>query len=79
MGFDPCNCALKIRESILDSNSYNGSSLRSVKVHSFTFFALPGACDSRVFLLAHNLATPYFGRKPKARVATNTTNYILIY
>jgi hypothetical protein len=45
MGFDPCNCALKIRESIWDSNSHNGSSLGSVKVHSLTLFALPRACD----------------------------------
>jgi hypothetical protein len=41
MGFDPCNCALKIWES----NSHNGSSLRSVRVHSLTLFALPRACD----------------------------------
>ncbi len=45
MGFNPCNCALKIQESIWDCNSYNGSSLRSVRVHSLTLFALPGACD----------------------------------
>jgi hypothetical protein len=34
MGFDPWNRALKIWESIWDSNSHNGSSLGSVKVHS---------------------------------------------
>jgi hypothetical protein len=47
MGFDPYNRPLKIWDSIWDSNfdSYNGSSLGSVKVHSFTVFALPGACD----------------------------------
>ncbi len=45
MSFDPCNCAVKIRESIWVFNSYNESSLESVKVHSLTFFALPGACD----------------------------------
>jgi hypothetical protein len=45
MGFDPCNHALKIWESIWESNSHNGSSLGSVRVHSFTLFALPGACD----------------------------------
>ncbi len=45
MGFDPCNHALKIQESIWDSNSHNGSSLGSVRVHSLTLFALPGACD----------------------------------
>jgi hypothetical protein len=45
MNFDPCNRALKIRESICDSNSQNGSSLRSVRVHSLTLFTLPGACE----------------------------------
>jgi hypothetical protein len=48
MGFDPCNYARKIQEYIWDSNSYNGSSLGSVKVHSltlFALFALLGACD----------------------------------
>jgi hypothetical protein len=41
MGFDPCNCALKVWES----NSQHGSSLGSVRVHSLTLFALLGACD----------------------------------
>jgi hypothetical protein len=74
MGFDPCNCVLKIWESIWDSNSYNGSSLGSVRIHALTFFALSGACDltPQVFLLACNLATPCFGREPKAKVATYT-------
>ncbi len=44
MGFGPCNHALKIQESIWDSNSHNGSSLVSVKVHSLKLFALPRAC-----------------------------------
>jgi hypothetical protein len=43
--FDPCNRTLKIRESFRDSNSQHGRSLVSVKVHSLTFFALPGACE----------------------------------
>jgi hypothetical protein len=45
MCFVPCNCALKIQESIWDSNFHNGSSLGSVRIHSLTFFALPRACD----------------------------------
>jgi hypothetical protein len=45
MGFDPCNRAMKIWESIWDYNSHNGSSLGSVRVHSFTLFAFLGACD----------------------------------
>jgi hypothetical protein len=43
MGFDPCTCALKIWESIWESNSQHGSSLGSVRVHSYTLFALPKA------------------------------------
>jgi hypothetical protein len=45
MGFDPCNHALKIRESIWDSSSQHGNSLGSVRVHSLTLFALPGKID----------------------------------
>jgi hypothetical protein len=45
MGCDPWNCALKIWKSIWDSNFHNGSSLESVRVHSFTLFTLPGTCD----------------------------------
>jgi hypothetical protein len=45
MGLNSCNYALKIWEFIWDSNFHNGSSLGSVKVHSFTLFAFPGACD----------------------------------
>jgi hypothetical protein len=46
------------------------SSLGSVKVHFLTLFGILGSmwCDFWVFLLARNLATPYFGRKPRARV-----------
>ncbi len=43
--FDPYNRVLKIRKSIWDSNSHNGSSLGSVRVHSLTLFALLEACD----------------------------------
>jgi hypothetical protein len=43
MSFDPCNCPLKIWESIWYSNSQNGSSLGSVRVHSSHSFALLGA------------------------------------
>jgi hypothetical protein len=35
-GFDPCNCSLKIQESMRTPNSQSGSSLRSVRVHSLT-------------------------------------------
>jgi hypothetical protein len=41
MGFDPCNRALKVCESIEDSNSQHGSSLWSVRVHSLTLFGTP--------------------------------------
>jgi hypothetical protein len=76
MGFDPCNHALKIRESIWDFNSQHGSSVGSMRVHSLTLFGTPRSmwCDSRVFFLARNLATPCLGREPKARVTTLTHN-----
>jgi hypothetical protein len=45
MGFDPWNYTLKIQESIWDYNSQHGSSRGSVRVHSLTLFAFPGACD----------------------------------
>jgi hypothetical protein len=45
MGFDPCNCTLKIWKFIWDSNSQHESSLGSVRVRSLTLFALPGACE----------------------------------
>jgi hypothetical protein len=69
MGFDPCNCSLKIRESIWDFNSQHGSSLGSVRVHSLTLFAFPGVCN--VTFGSLNLATPCLGREPKAKVMTS--------
>jgi hypothetical protein len=45
MNFDPYNCALKIQESIWESNSHNESSLGNVKVHFLTLFAFLGKCD----------------------------------
>jgi len=43
-----------------------------VRVHSLTFSYTPGSmkCDSQASLLAHTLANPCLGRKPKARIAT---------
>ncbi len=72
--FEPCNRLLKIRESIWDSSSQNGSSIGSVKVHSLTFFCTPTSmrCDSWASFLAHTFASPYFGHEPKAKVATWT-------
>jgi hypothetical protein len=72
MSFDLWNCVLKVQESIWDSNSQHGSSFRSVRVHALILFGTPRSmwCDFRVFILGCNLATPYLGRKPKARVRT---------
>jgi hypothetical protein len=55
-----------------DSNSQGGSSLESVKVHSLTLSYTLGNMwrDSRASLLTCNLASPYLGREPKARVVT---------
>jgi hypothetical protein len=72
MGFDPYNCTLKIWESIWESNSHNGSSLESVKVHSLTLFALPKTCDvtPRPPSWPTTLQPPCLGREPKAKVVT---------
>jgi hypothetical protein len=55
-----------------DSNSQNGNSLGSVRVHSLTLFCTPWSmrCDSRASFLVCTLASPCFGHKPKARVVT---------
>jgi hypothetical protein len=55
----------------MDSNSQGGNSLGSVKFHPLTLSYTPGSmqCDSQASLLACNLASPYLGHEPKARVA----------
>jgi hypothetical protein len=41
IGFDPCNRSLKIWKSTRTLNSQSGSSLGSVRVHSFTLSVIP--------------------------------------
>jgi hypothetical protein len=55
-----------------DSNSQSGSSLGSVKVHSFTlFYTLKKMkCDYRASFLAHTFTSLCIGHEPKARVPT---------
>jgi hypothetical protein len=45
-----------------------------MRVHSLTLSYIPRSmrCDSWASFLAHTLANPCFGRKPEARVATNS-------
>ncbi len=52
------------------TNSQHGSSLGSVRVHSLTLFALPGACDVTPgsTIRPATLQPPCLGREPKARV-----------
>jgi hypothetical protein len=73
IGFNPNNYALKIQESIWDSNSQHGSSLGSVRVHSLTLFALSGACDVTPGSSSSpaTLQPPHLGHEPKARVTTH--------
>jgi hypothetical protein len=70
--FYPCNCFLKVWESIWDSNSQDESSLGSVRVYSLTLFCTPGSmrCDSHASFLPHTATSPYLGREPKLRVTT---------
>jgi hypothetical protein len=72
MGFDPYNHALKSWESIWDSNSHNGSSFESARVHSLTFLALPRACEVTPGPSSWpaTLHPPCLGHEPKARVVT---------
>jgi hypothetical protein len=74
MGFLPLRLLYEDLGVRWDSNSQNGSSLESVKVHSFTFSYIPKSmkCDSQAYFLARTLASPYLSREPKARVATIT-------
>jgi hypothetical protein len=68
MGFDPYNCSLKIWESIRTPTPKVGVHLevwRFIPSHS------PILSHSRASLLARTFASPYFGCKPKVRVATH--------
>ncbi len=75
LSFDPCNCLTKMWESIETQIPKVKAPFGSVKVHSFTLSYTPGSmwCDSRTFLLAHNLANPCFGLEPNAKVTTYFT------
>jgi hypothetical protein len=64
MGFDLCNCFMKIWESTETPTPNMRVQLGSVNVHSHT---LP---HSRVSFLARALANPCLSREPKAKVAT---------
>ncbi len=71
MGFDLCNCSMKIRESIETPTFKMGVHLGVwvfIPLHSYTFESM--RCDSHASLLAHTFASPCLGRKPKARIAT---------
>jgi hypothetical protein len=69
MGFDLCNCSLKIQGSIGTPTPKVWSSFGNVEVQ-FSHSPRSMKCDSRASLLARNFASPYFGHKPKAMVAT---------
>ncbi len=59
-----------------DSNSQSGSSLGSMRVHSFTFSYTPESmrCDFWASFLACTLTNPYFSCKPKFKVTTHSAN-----
>jgi hypothetical protein len=72
MGFDPCNCSLKIWESIGSPTSKVGAHLWVWGFLLSHFPALPRSirCSSRAPFLSRTLASPCLDRKPKAGVAT---------
>jgi len=64
MGFDLCNCSLKIWESM-------GTLTPKVRVHLGVWRFIPESmrCDSRASFSTCNLASPCLGHEPKVRVA----------
>jgi hypothetical protein len=72
MGFDPRNCFLKIQRSIMTPSLKVKAHLGVWRLNPSHFPTHLGAWDVtfRLPLLAHTLASPYFGREPKARVVT---------
>ncbi len=49
-----------------------------MEVHSLTLSYIPWSmkCDYWASLLAYTFTSPYFGHKPKAKVATNKISYV---
>jgi hypothetical protein len=72
LSFDPYDRLLKIQESTGTPTPKVETPFGSVRVHPLTLSYTPKSmrCDSQASLLACNLASPYLGRKPKARVTT---------
>jgi hypothetical protein len=72
MNFDPLQSPSENLRIHRDSNSWSGSSLGSVGVHSLTFSYILESmkCDSRASLLAHTFANLCLGCEPKVRVVT---------
>jgi hypothetical protein len=71
MGFDPCHCSLKIRESFGTLTPQVGVALGVWRFTLSHFLAFLGTWDvTPGFLSAHNLASFCCGHEPKARVVT---------
>jgi hypothetical protein len=76
LSFDPCNCSLKFRESLWDSNSHQLPTWEFTwDPHTLWTLSTPGSmwCDSRVYYLACNLATPCLDRKPRLGLRQSPT------
>jgi hypothetical protein len=71
LGFDPCNCSLKIWESTGTSTPKVGIPL-GVRVYSLTLSYTPRNMwhDSHASLLAYNFVSLCLGHEPKAKVVT---------
>jgi hypothetical protein len=74
MGFDPCNCFLKIQEAVGTPTLKVGIHFRVWRFNSHTlpYSQSPKSmkCDSRGSLLARTFVSPSLSREHKARVAT---------
>jgi len=76
--FRPLKSPSESSEVHRESNSQSGNSCVSVRVHFLTLSYTPGnmKCDSRVSFLTRTFASPFFGCKPKTRVATWTVTIL---
>jgi len=72
MIFDPCNCPLKIQESIGNLIPRVGIHLRVWGVHSLTLSYIPKSmkCDSRASFLARTFVSHCLDCEPKVKFAT---------
>ncbi len=79
MSFDPCNCSLKIQESIGTPTPKVGAHLevwRFIFSHSLTLSGVRNMIPG-LSLLTHTFTSPCFGHEPKVRVTTIPKTHVI--